>query len=131
MDSMLLPIPTEALENVNDVVQRGCSRGGSGNDEEGQIDTIDRIICGYVRQGGDDLTMRQVAILVQITQNPLEMTPLAEKLGLSLPSVSRSMDMLERLKLARRIRKGRNVTAAATPLGSARIGRLMLVTSVG
>lgn len=94
-------------------------------DEDDLIRTVDNIICGYIRQEGDDLSVRQLAVLVQIAQQPMEITPLANSLGLSLSTVSRSIDALEKLKLARRARNGKFVTAIATPLGHAKVGRLM------
>lgn len=99
---------------------RGCD-----HDEDALIRTIDNIICGYIRQEGDDLSVRQLAVLVQIAQQRMEITPLANALGLSLSTVSRSIDALEKLKLARRERNGKFVTAIATPLGHAKVGRLM------
>lgn len=94
-------------------------------EEEDLIRMVDRIICGYIRREGDDLSVRQLAVLVQIAQNPMEITPLANSLGLGLPTVSRSIDTLEKLKLAKRSKSGKFVTAMATPLGQAKVGRLM------
>lgn len=94
-------------------------------EEEDLIRMVDRIICGYIRQEGDDLSVRQLAVLVQIAQNPMEITPLANSLRLPLPTISRSIDTLEKLKLAKRSKKGKFVTAMATPLGQAKVGRLM------
>ena len=94
--------------------------------EEALFRVVDQIICGYIRHEGDDLSVRQLAVLVQLTQSPRMVTPLANELGLSLSTVSRSLDTLEKLRLAKRTRSGRQVTAAATPLGHAKIGRLML-----
>jgi len=100
-------------------------RRGTDQDEDALIRTVDNVICGYIRQEGDDLSVRQLAVLVQIAQQPLEITPLANALGLSLSTVSRSIDALEKLKLARRERNGKFVKALATPLGHAKVGRLM------
>lgn len=100
------------------------SRGHASN-EELSIQTIDKVICGYIREEGDDLSMRQIAVLVQIAQEPLGVGEIATALLLSLSTVSRSIDALERMKLAKRQRSGRNVIAMATPLGSAKVGRLM------
>ena len=97
--------------------------------EDALIRTVDNIICGYIRQEGDDLSVRQLAVLIQIAQQPMEITPLANSLGLSLSTVSRSIDALEKLKLARRERNGRFVTAIATPFGHAKVGRLMVNAS--
>lgn len=93
--------------------------------EERLIRMIQDVICGYVRSEGDDLTMRQIAVLVQLARAPLDMTPLAQSLGLSLPTVSRSVDALAKLKYAKRKRMGRKVTVSLTPTGFAKIGRLM------
>lgn len=86
---------------------------------------LDKVICGYIREEGDDLSMRQMAVLLQIAQAPMEITPLANQLRLSLSSVSRSIDALVKLRLVKRVRKGRNVTASTTPLGEAKVGRLV------
>lgn len=102
----------------------GCNRGSDDQEIE-LLRLVDNLICGYIRQGGDDLSVRQLAVLLQVSQQSMEITPLAATLGLGLPAVSRCIDALEKLKLARRERKGRNVTVHVTPLGSARVGRLM------
>lgn len=108
------------VERVEPICQRGTDAH-----EDNLIRTVDNVICGYIRQEGDDLSVRQLAVLVQIAQEPLEITPLAAALGLSLSTVSRSIDALEKLKLARRERRGKYVKALATPLGHAKVGRLM------
>lgn len=114
------------MSGARDVYGSGDdAASGFDHDEDALIRTIDNIICGYIRQQGDDLSVRQLAILVQIAQRPMEITPLANSLGLSLSTVSRSIDTLEKIKLARRERNGKFVTAIATPLGHAKVGRLM------
>lgn len=104
---------------------RPHATGAEDGAEIALIGRVDAMICGYIRQEADDLSIRQIAVLVRIAQRPMEITPLALELGLSLSTVSRSIDALEKLKLARRTRKGRYVTAHATPLGEAKVGRLM------
>lgn len=103
----------------------GSCRCGTERSEEELILIVDAMICGYIRREGDDLSMRHIGILVQISQQPMDITPLATALGLSLSTVSRSIDALEKLKLARRERNGRNVTVHVTPLGAAKVGRIM------
>jgi DNA-binding MarR family transcriptional regulator len=113
-------------EMMDGLVDNACGKGrGCESHEDELIRTIDKVICGYIRQEGDDLSVRQLAVLVQIAQQPMEITPLANSLRLSLSTVSRSIDALEKLKLARRARNGKFVTALATPLGHAKVGRLM------
>lgn len=114
-----------ASEDGPDEAIPALASRGHATIEELSIQTIHKVICGYIREEGDDLSMRQIAVLVQIAQGPLGITSIAEALLLSLSTVSRSIDALERLKLAKRQRSGRHVTAMATPLGSAKIGRLM------
>lgn len=111
------------LEGIDEGMR--CKARGCESHEDELIRTIDKVICGYIRQEGDDLSVRQLAVLVQIAQQPLEITPLANSLRLSLSTVSRSIDALEKLGLARRMRNGKFVTALATPLGQAKVGRLM------
>ena len=101
------------------------TRQGHGDAEEASIATVENLICGYIRDEGDDLSMRQIGILIRIAQSPIEITPLANELRLSLSTVSRSIDTLVRLKLARRHRRGRHVSVNATPLGEAKVGRLV------
>jgi len=94
-------------------------------EEERLIRMIQDVICGYVRSEGDDLSMRQIAVLVQLARGPLEITPLANALELSLSTVSRSVDALAKLRYAQRRRCGRHVAVSLTPSGQAKVGRLM------
>lgn len=107
------------------VVAPAAARCIEDHHEERSIRMIQDVICGYVRSEGDDLTMRQIAVLVQLARSPLDVTPLAQSLGLSLSTVSRSVDALAKLKYAKRKRMGRKVTVSLTPTGFAKVGRLM------
>lgn len=111
------------VENI--AIKTPASGRGHDDEENASMVILDKVICGYIRDEGDDLSMRQMAVLIQIAQTPMEVTPLAKQLQLSLSSVSRSIDALVKLKLAKRVRNGRNVTASTTPLGSAKVGRLI------
>jgi DNA-binding MarR family transcriptional regulator len=93
--------------------------------EEKLIKTVENIICGYIKEEGDDLSVRQLAVLIRVAQTPMVMTPLATDLGLSLSAVSRCVDALEKIKLAKRQKSGKFVTVYATALGQAKVGQLM------
>lgn len=96
------------------------------DDEEAMAaDTVCRVICGYVQTEADDMTVRQMAILLEVSKKPMEITPLSELLRIPLPSISQNLDKLVKLGYARRNRDGRKVTATVTPAGSAKIGRIM------
>lgn len=113
------------IDGKGSISARGCDHS-----EEALVRTVENIICGYIKEEGDDLSVRQLAVLIRVAQIPMVMTPLAADLGLSLSAVSRCVDALEKIKLARRQRKGKFVTVYATPLGQAKVGRLMANAAV-
>lgn len=72
-----------------------------------------------------DLTMRQIGVLVTVAEHvgkPLSVGPLAQKLNLSKPAITRALDRLEHFELA--VRKphpmdGRQIEVEVTKAGTA------------
>lgn len=62
-------------------------------------------IVGTVRRDGPDLSARQFAVMLicYIEAGPHTVRGLAARLDISKPAVTRSLDRLEELKLARRV----------------------------
>ena len=87
------------------------------------LDLWRRTLCESVRRSGPDLSARQLAILltVYLTPPPHTVRGLAEILNISKPAVTRALDRLGMLGLARRKRDEadkRNVLIQRTVKGS-------------
>ncbi|HLZ66047.1 MAG TPA: MarR family transcriptional regulator [Aliidongia sp.] len=87
------------------------------------LDLWRRTLCESVRRSGPDLSARQMAILltVYLTPPPHTVRGLAELLNISKPAVTRALDRLGMLGLARRKRDDadkRNVLVQRTVKGS-------------
>jgi len=80
---------------------------------------------GILENGFGELTMRQMAILLVISDQRASVSELGNRLGIKISSVSRSCDMLGRKGIARRERNGKNVIISITPMGKAVIGRAL------
>lgn len=65
-----------------------------------------RTVTMSVRADSPDLTARQQAILmtISLTRGPHTVRGLAERLNIAKPAVTRALDTLERLELARRVK---------------------------
>jgi len=96
------------------------------NVEEQAGDLLKRAILGIIRNGYGDLTMRQMAMLLLTKDEGMIVTDLSNEMGISLSSVSRSASTLEKKRLVRRNRPGRNVIISATPKGQAVIGKSVM-----
>ena len=98
----------------------------SSTDEHLAGELLQKAIIGIIRNGHGDLTMRQMAILLLTREKKINITDLAKLLGISLSSVSRSANTLERKKFIRRKRVDRNVFINTTPKGEAIIGKSVM-----
>ena len=103
------------------------SKYGEDESEEKAAALVTKMFHGLVSTQCGELTMRQMAILLESSVNPIGVSEIADKLGISKSSVSRSCDYLEKNDLARRMRQApedsRRVTIAPTPRGLALIGK--------
>ena len=87
------------------------------------LDLWRHALCESVRRSGPDLSARQMAILltVYLTPSPHTVRGLAEILNISKPAVTRALDRLGMLGMARRKRDEadkRNVLVQRTVKGS-------------
>lgn len=110
------------------------SRYGEDETEDKAAGLVTRMFHGLVGSQCGDLTMRQMAILLESSTQPIGISDLADKLGIPKSSVSRSCDYLEKNELVRRQRlngdDSRRVTIEPTPQGIALIGKaICCVTS--
>lgn len=97
-----------------------------GADEEIQsLSTIQALICGYVIHEGDDMTFRQISVLLRLADERRNITALAKGLNLSNSTTSRIVDALEKQRYAVREREGKTVWVSLTQKGLAKVGRLM------
>jgi len=103
------------------------------------LDLWRRTLCESVRRSGPDLSARQMAILltVYLTPQPHTVRGLAEILNISKPAVTRALDRLGMLGLARRKRDEadkRNVLVQRTVKGSVfltEFSEIMLTSAKG
>ena len=90
---------------------------------------VTKMFNGLVNTQCGELTMRQMAILLESSHQPFGVSEIAEKLRISKSSVSRSCDFLEKNKLIRRSRQSsddsRRVSIEPTPQGLALIGKAL------
>lgn len=91
--------------------------------------TLLTLLESAVRREDADLTLRQLAILliVYMHQQPHTVRSLSEGLGISKPAVSRALDRLGQLGLARRQRDSKDrrvVLVERTTKGSALLNEL-------
>jgi DNA-binding MarR family transcriptional regulator len=90
---------------------------------------VAKMFNGLVSTQCGELTMRQMAILLESSHRPIGASEIADKLGISKSSVSRSCDFLEKNNLARRSRQSpddsRRVSIEPTPQGLALIGKAL------
>lgn len=102
-------------------------RYGEDETEDKAAGLITRMFQGLVSTQCGDLTMRQMAILLEASVQPIGVSDLGEKLGIPKSSVSRSCDYLEKNDLIRRQRlipeDSRRVMIEPTPRGLALIGK--------
>ena len=87
------------------------------------LDLLHRATVAGVRRDAPDLTARQMAVLLSVymTQPPHTVRGLATSLNVSKPAVTRALDRLSELGLARRKpdpRDGRSVLVQRTVKGS-------------
>jgi DNA-binding MarR family transcriptional regulator len=103
---------------------------------EGQ--ELTRIVCGtilmLVRRDGSDLTARQLGVFLTAytTVGPHTVRGLAAELNISKPAVTRALDRLGELDLARRKvdpRDRRSVIVQQTPTGQSFLAELRTVMS--
>jgi len=103
------------------------------------LDLWRRALCESVRRSGPDLSARQLAILLTVYLTPATHTVrgLAEILNISKPAVTRALDRLGMLGLARRKRDEadkRNVLVQRTVKGSVfltEFSEIMLTSAKG
>jgi DNA-binding MarR family transcriptional regulator len=96
------------------------------------LDVLSAVMCGLVRSDDTDLSARGLAILLAIATMPGPHTVrgMAERLAISRPAITRTLDRLEALGLVRRVSDpddGRSVLVRPTKAGTAyvaRVGRL-------
>ena len=82
--------------------------------------------CGILENDIGDLTMRQMAIFMNVSEsNGLTMSQIAKLLNISMSSISRSVDALENRKVIKRKRDGKYVRLYLCPRGEAMIGRAL------
>ena len=87
------------------------------------------VVLGLVRDGNEDLTARQMAVLLTVYLEPPPHTVrgLAAKLGVTKPVITRALDTMGRLKLVTRKRDEtdrRNVLVHRTLEGALAVERL-------
>jgi DNA-binding MarR family transcriptional regulator len=76
----------------------------SANDPDGLLHVLRGTILSTVRRDGADLSARQLAVLLTayLTEGPHTVRGLAAKLKISKPAISRALDRLGEIDLARR-----------------------------
>lgn len=79
-------------------------------------------ILNLVRNGDDDITLRQMSMLLLVYSREEPYTPreMAANLAVAKPVISRAMDKMEELGVLRRLadpRDGRSVLLGRTPFG--------------
>jgi DNA-binding MarR family transcriptional regulator len=83
---------------------------------------IREAILTIIRRDGTDLTARQLAVLLTayLTKGPHTVSNLAAELNVSVPTITRALDRLSELDLARRARDPfdrRSILVQRTPAG--------------
>jgi DNA-binding MarR family transcriptional regulator len=86
-------------------------------------------VVSLVRREGPDLTARQLAVLLicYLEEGPHTVRGLAARLEVAKPAITRALDRLEDLQLARRLqdpRDRRSIIVARTADGEAFMGQL-------
>lgn len=94
------------------------------------LDTLHRVVVSAVRSDAPDLSQRQLAVLLDAARQPEPRTVrgLAAALNVSKPAITRALDRLEELALARRIpdpQDGRSVLVSVTRAGREHLARLV------
>lgn len=103
-------------------------KSGKINEVEHSEDHAGRLLTlvfeGIISNGMGDLTMRQMAIFLSVSnKDGLTLTEISKRFNISISSVSRSVDVLTTKGVLRRNRDGRFVQLFMTPKGKAVIGR--------
>lgn len=92
-------------------------------------DRLTRTVCALVASDQPDLSLRQMAVLMLVYRRGGDWTVrgLATELQINKPAVTRSIDRLRDLGLARRVtdpRDARSVLVARTSAGTALVNRI-------
>ena len=92
--------------------------------------TLHQVIVGAVRSDAPDLSQRQLAVLLDAARQPEPRTVrgLAAALNVSKPAITRALDRLEELALARRLpdpKDRRSLLVGVTRAGREYLARLV------